>query len=48
MLSPRLAELTLERERGHEHAYVSGEFEHEETDRDYVPPDAMERRHKPR
>lgn len=48
ILSPRLAELTLERERGHEHAYVSGEFEHEETNRDYVPPDAMERRHKPR
>jgi hypothetical protein len=48
IVSPRLAELTLEREREHEHAYVSGEFEHEETDRDYVPPDAMERRHKPR
>jgi hypothetical protein len=48
MVSPRLAEITLERERGHGHAQVTGEFEHEELDRDYVPPDAMERRHKPR
>jgi len=48
MISPRLAEVTLDRERGHESAEVSGEFEHEETGRDYVPPEAMERRHKPR
>lgn len=48
IVSPRLAEITLERERGHGHAEITGEFEHEETDRDYVPPDAMDRRHKPR
>src|SRR5262249_908652 len=45
MVSPRLAEITLDRERGHGHAEITGEFEHEETDADYVSPEAMERRH---
>ena len=31
MISPRLAEITLERERGHASALVSAEFEHEES-----------------
>lgn len=48
MVSPRLAEITLDRERGHGHAEVSGEFEHEERSADYVPPEALERRHKDR
>jgi hypothetical protein len=48
MVSPRLAEITLDRERGHVRADVAGEFEHEEGDADYVPPEAIERRHKPR
>lgn len=48
MVSPRLAEITLERERGHGLAEVTGEFEHEELDQDYVPAEAMERRHKAR
>ncbi len=34
MVSPRLAEITLDRERGH--ATVSAEFDHEEGPRDYV------------
>jgi hypothetical protein len=46
MVSPRLAEITLDRERGH--AVVAGEFEHEESPRDYVPPDLIERRERPR
>jgi Ni/Fe-hydrogenase subunit HybB-like protein len=46
MLSPRLAEITLNRERGH--AMISAEFEHEEGPRDYVPPDLLERRSRPR
>jgi hypothetical protein len=46
MLSPRLAEITLDHERGH--AIESGEFEHEEGSRDYVPPDLLERRSRPR
>jgi len=45
MVSPRLAEITLDRERGHGHAEVSGEFEHEETDSDYTSRDVLERRH---
>jgi hypothetical protein len=45
MVSPRLAEITLDRERGHGHAEVTGEFEHEERTTDYVAPDAIERRH---
>ncbi len=48
MVSPRLAEITLERERGHGHAEVTGEFEHEERSVDYVPAESLERRHKDR
>jgi hypothetical protein len=46
MLSPRLAEITLDHERGH--AVTSAEFEHEEGPKDYVPPDLLERRSRPR
>ena len=46
MVSPRLAEITLDRERGH--AVVAAEFEHEEGPQDYVPPELLERREKPR
>jgi hypothetical protein len=46
MLSPRLAEITLDRERGH--AFIAGEFDHEEGLRDYVPAELLERRSKPR
>jgi hypothetical protein len=46
MLSPRLAEITLDHERGH--AVTSSEFEHEEGPKDYVPPDLLERRSRPR
>ena len=46
MVSPRLAEITLDRERGH---HVSAaEFEHEEGPRDYVAPELVERREKDR
>lgn len=45
MVSPRLAEITLDRERGHGHAEVTGTFEHEEQNVDYVTPQALERRH---
>ncbi|HUR94945.1 MAG TPA: hypothetical protein VMY76_10205 [Gemmatimonadales bacterium] len=48
MISPRLAEITLERERGHTSAHVSAEFDHDETPRDYVTPESIERRGKPR
>jgi hypothetical protein len=48
MISPRLAQITLDRERGHASALVSSEFEHEESSKDYVAPEAMERRGKPR
>ena len=48
MLSPRLAEITLERERGHTSALVTAEFEHEESPKDYVSPESIERRGKPR
>ena len=48
MVSPRLAEITLDRERGHASALVAAEFEHEEGARDYVPPELIERRSKPR
>ena len=44
MLSPRLAEITLNRERGH----ATMEFDHEESARDYVSPELLERRTKPR
>ena len=46
MLSPRLAEITLDRERGH--ATVAAEFEHEEGPADYVPDELLERRSRPR
>jgi hypothetical protein len=46
MLSPRLAEITLDRERGH--AMIAGEFDHEEGVSDYVAPDLLERRSRPR
>jgi len=46
MISPRLAELTLDHERGH--AVTSAEFEHDEGPRDYVPPELLERRSRPR
>jgi hypothetical protein len=46
MLSPRLAEITLDRERGH--AFIAAEFEHEEGPKDYVPTDLLERRSRPR
>jgi hypothetical protein len=46
MVSPRLAEITLDRERGH--AVVAAEFEHDEGPRDYVPPELIERRERPR
>jgi hypothetical protein len=46
MVSPRLAEITLDRERGH--AVTAAEFEHEESPRDYVPPELIERRERPR
>jgi hypothetical protein len=48
MISPRLAEITLERERGHTSAHVSAEFDHEESPKDYVSPESIERREKPR
>ena len=46
MLSPRLAEITLDRERGH--AVSAAEFEHEEGPGDYVPDALLERRSRPR
>jgi hypothetical protein len=46
MISPRLAEITLERERGH--ALVAAEYDHEESPKDYVAPESMERRSHPR
>ena len=48
MISPRLAEITLERERGHASALVAAEFDHEESPKDYVSPESIERRGKPR
>ena len=46
MLSPRLAEITLDRERGH--AVSASEFEHEEGPGDYVADALLERRSRPR
>jgi hypothetical protein len=46
MVSPRLAEITLDRERGH--ALTSAEFEHEEGPGDYVPDELLDRRSRPR
>jgi hypothetical protein len=48
MISPRLAEITLDRERGHASALVAAEFDHEEGAKDYVAPELIERRSKPR
>jgi hypothetical protein len=48
MVSPRLAGITLERERAHGQAMVTAEFEHEEEPKDYVEPGAIERRRFPR
>jgi hypothetical protein len=44
MLSPRLAEITLDRERGH----AAIEYDHEEGPEDYVSAEAVERRNRPR
>jgi Ni/Fe-hydrogenase subunit HybB-like protein len=46
MISPRLAEITLDRERGH--TLTSAEFDHEEGPGDYVPDALLERRSRPR
>ncbi|HZN96435.1 MAG TPA: hypothetical protein VFB61_01735 [Gemmatimonadales bacterium] len=46
MISPRLAEITLDRERGH--ATVAAEFDHEEGPGDYVADELLERRSRPR
>jgi hypothetical protein len=46
MISPRLAEITLSRERSH--ALVEAEYDHEEGPEDYVKPELVERREKPR
>jgi hypothetical protein len=46
MISPRLAEITLNRER--HHATVAPEFDHEEGPGDYVPDELLERRSRPR
>jgi hypothetical protein len=46
MISPRLAEITLDRERGH--AISAAEFDHEEGAGDYVPDQLLERRSRPR
>jgi hypothetical protein len=48
MISPRLAEITLDRERGHSSALIAAEFDHEEEPKDYVPSELIERREKPR
>jgi len=48
MISPRLAEITLDRERGHASALISAEFEHEESPKDYVSPESIDRRSTPR
>ena len=46
MVSPRLAMVTLDRERGH--AVTGGEFDHEEEPKDYVPAELIERRERER
>ncbi len=48
MISPRLAEITLERERAHGTAHVSAEYDHEERASDYVTPASIDRRDRPR
>jgi hypothetical protein len=42
MVSPRLADITLGRERGH--SLITMEYEHEEEPKDYVQPELIERR----
>ncbi|HEY7648962.1 MAG TPA: hypothetical protein VID04_08155 [Methylomirabilota bacterium] len=46
MIAPRLGEITLSRERSH--AVVEAEYEHETPPQDYVAPELVERREKPR
>jgi hypothetical protein len=46
MLSPRLAEITLDRERGH--TETAAEYDHEEGPSDYVPAELLDRRSRPR
>jgi hypothetical protein len=46
MISPRLAEITLDAERGH--SVEGGEFDHEESPKDYVAPELIDRREHPR
>jgi hypothetical protein len=46
MVSPRLAEITLDRERGH--TVSAAEFDHEEGPKDYVAPELIERRERER
>jgi hypothetical protein len=46
MISPRLAEITLDQERGH--TILGAEFDHEEGPADYVPDALLERRNRPR
>ncbi|MEO7987637.1 MAG: hypothetical protein ABI766_13985 [Gemmatimonadales bacterium] len=46
MISPGLAQVTLDRERGH--SVVGAEYDHEESPKDYVPVEAMERRERER
>jgi hypothetical protein len=46
MISPRLAMITLGRERGH--AMAAAEFDHEEGPTDYVSPELVERRERER
>jgi hypothetical protein len=46
MVSPRLAMITLDRERGH--ALTAAEFDHEEEPKDYVPAELIERRERER
>lgn len=46
MISPRLAEITLDHER--HHATQAAEFEHDERPQDYVAPEVIDRRAEPR
>ena len=46
MVSPRLAAITLDRERGH--LFAAPEYDHEEGPHDYVPPSLVERREQER
>jgi len=46
MVSPRLAAITLDRERGH--LFAGPEYDHEESPQDYVSPEVIERRERER